>query len=130
MDFVNLYDCSIGDDCLVGPFVEIQSGVKIGNRVRIQSHAFICSMVTIEDDVFVGHGVMFVNDLYPPHFNPEEWKSTVIHSHVSIGNNATILPVEIGEGTIIGAGSVVTKSIPQYSIVAGNPARVLRKIRG
>jgi len=125
-DFVNLYGCEIGDDCMVGPFVEIQKGVKIGNRVRIQSHTFICTRVLIEDDVFVGHGVMFINDRHPPRFAAEEWEPTTIHRNVSIGSNSTLLPVEVGEHAIIGAGSVVTKDVPPYATVAGNPARVIK----
>lgn len=126
MPFVNLYGCEIGDNSFIGPFVEIQQGVKIGKNVRIQSHSFICSGVTIEDDVFIGHGVMFVNDIYPPHFEEIYWKKTTVKRQASIGNNATILPIEIGEKAIVGAGSTVTKNVPQNSIVAGNPARILR----
>jgi acetyltransferase-like isoleucine patch superfamily enzyme len=126
MPFVNLYGCEIGDNSFIGPFVEIQSGVIIGKNVRVQSHSFICTGVTIEDDVFIGHGVMFVNDLYPPQFEDKFWKKTVIKRWSSIGNNSTILPVEIGEKAIVGAGSTVTKNVPPNSIVAGNPAKVLR----
>ena len=123
MDFVNIYGCDIGKNCMVGPFVEIQKGVKIGNNVRIQSHSFICELVTIEDNVFIGHGVMFINDLFPPSKN---WKETIIKRNVSIGSNATILPVIVGENAIVGAGAVVTKDVPKNSIVAGNPARIIK----
>lgn len=127
-DLVNLYECKIGDDSFVGPFVEIQKGVVIGKRCRIQSHSFICEGVHIADDVFIGHGVMFVNDLYPIS-NDSDWKlkRTQVERGVSVGNNATILPVVIGKGSLVGAGSVVTKDIPPHTVVAGNPAKVLRK---
>jgi acetyltransferase-like isoleucine patch superfamily enzyme len=123
--FVNLYGCQIGEDCMIGPFVEIQKGARIGTRVRVQSHSFVCTGVTIKDDVFIGHGVMFVNDLYPPRYDPAVWKPTIVERRAAIGNNATILPVRIGEEAIIGAGSVVTHDVPPRSIVAGNPARVI-----
>jgi UDP-2-acetamido-3-amino-2,3-dideoxy-glucuronate N-acetyltransferase len=136
--FVNLYGCEIGDECKIGAFVEIQKGVHIGKRVKISSHTFICEGVTIDDEAFIGHGVMFINDKYPRATNPDgstqteaDW--TVIETHVgrraSIGSNTTILcGVAIGEDAIIGAGSVVTKDVPPKTIVAGNPARVLRNI--
>ena len=127
-NFVNIYDCEIGSDCMIGPFVEIQRGVVIGDRVRIQSHTFVCTKVTIESDVFVGHGVMFVNDIYPPRFSSEDWKPTFVRRGASIGNNATILPVDIGEFSLVGAGSVVTRDVPPHSIVAGNPASVIRHL--
>jgi acetyltransferase-like isoleucine patch superfamily enzyme len=127
-DLVNLYECKIGDDSFVGPFVEIQKGVVIGKRCRIQSHSFICEGVHIADDVFIGHGVMFVNDLYPISNDPDwKLKRTQVERGVSVGNNATILPVVIGKGSLVGAGSVVTKDIPPHTVVAGNPAKVLRK---
>lgn len=127
-ELVNLYECSVGDNSFIGPFVEIQKGVRIGKRCRIQSHSFICEGVRIESDVFIGHGVMFVNDLYPVANDPG-WrlKKTFIKEKVSIGNNATILPITIGKGSLIGAGSVAVKDIPDYSVVIGNPARVVRK---
>ena len=125
---VNLYECAIGDNSFIGPFVEIQKGVVIGKRCRIQSHSFIPEGVTIGDDVFIGHAVAFVNDLFPIANDPS-WKpkKTLIGPKVSIGNNATLLPVVIKEGSLVGAGSVVTKNVAAYSIVAGNPAKVLRK---
>lgn len=129
---VNIYGCSIGDNCFVGPFVEIQKTVTIGKRTKVQSHAFICEWVTIGDDCFVGHGVMFVNDVFshggPARGDKTKWKSTTIGNHVSIGSNATILPVEICDNVVIGAGSVVTKNITQPGIYAGNPAKLMRTL--
>lgn len=128
---VNLYGCTIGDDCFVGPFVEIQKNVTIGSNTKIQSHSFICELVTIGNNCFVGHGVMFINDLFktggPAQGNKALWKATIIGDNVSIGSNATILPVNICNDTVIGAGSVVTKNITESGIYAGNPARLLRK---
>ncbi len=136
--FVNLYGCTIGDETKIGTFVEIQGGATVGRRVKISSHTFICEGVTIEDYVFIGHGVMFINDAYPRATNPDgtlqtatDWKCvpTLIRKGASVGSNATILcGVTVGEGAIVGAGSVVTKDVPPYTIVAGNPARALRKI--
>lgn len=123
--FVNLYGCTIGDDCMVGAFVEIQPDVEIGDRCRVQTHAFICSLVTIEDDVFVGHGAKFVNDRYPPSGDESEWESTHVSAGATIGTNATLLPVDIGEGAMIGAGAVVTEDVPPNAVVAGNPAEVV-----
>lgn len=125
-NFVNLYECEIGRDCMVGCFVEIQSGAKIGDRTRVQSHAFICELVEIGNDCFVSHGVKFINDVYPPQKDRSKWKATVVHEGASLGTNATILPVTIGRGAIVGAGSVVTKDVPDRAVVAGNPARILR----
>jgi acetyltransferase-like isoleucine patch superfamily enzyme len=128
---VNLYECKIGDDCFIGPFVEIQRDVIIGNRCKIQSHSFICELVTIGDDCVVAHGVMFINDLFStggPAGSKDLWKSTCIGDHVSIGSNATILPVKICSQVVIGAGSVVTKDITIPGIYAGNPAKLLRKL--
>jgi acetyltransferase-like isoleucine patch superfamily enzyme len=129
---VNLYECKIGDDCYIGPFVEIQREVVIGNRCKIQSHALVCEFVTIGDDCVVSHGAMFINDPFsiggPAHGDKKLWKPTSIGNNVSIGTNATILPVSICSRVVIGAGSVVTKDISVPGIYAGNPARFLRKI--
>jgi acetyltransferase-like isoleucine patch superfamily enzyme len=127
---VNLYGCVIGDGSFVGPFVEIQSGVSIGKRCRIQSHAFICEFVSIGDDCFISHGSMFINDVFaiggPAQGRRDLWRSTKIGNRVSIGTNATILPVTIGDQVVIGAGAVVTRDITLPGIYAGNPARLLR----
>jgi len=124
---VNLYGCEIGDDCFIGPFVEIQKSVKIGNRTKIQSHTLICELVTIGHDCFVGHGVMFVNDKFatggPAGGDRSLWEHTTIGNHVSIGSNATILPVNICDNVVIGAGAVVTKNINEPGMYVGNPAR-------
>ena len=129
---VNLYGCIIGDDTFIGPFVEIQRDVVIGRRCRIQSHAFICELVTIGDDCFVSHGAMFINDLFaeggPAKGRKDLWRSTRIGNHVSIGTNATILPVTICDHVVIGAGAVVTKDITEPGIYVGNPARLLRPL--
>jgi acetyltransferase-like isoleucine patch superfamily enzyme len=129
---VNLYGCTIGDHCFVGPFVEIQKDVTIGARTRVQSHTFICELVTIGNDCFVGHGVMFINDTFaiggPARGDKSQWKSTTIGHRVSIGSNATIMPVRIGDDIVIGAGAVVTKDLTKPGIYAGNPARFLRSV--
>ena len=126
----NLYGCKIGDDAFVGPFTEIQNGVVVGARSRVQSHAFICELVTIGEDCFIGHGVMFINDTFasggPARGQKELWRETVIGNRVSIGSNATILPVRIADDVVIGAGSVVTRDIAAAGTYAGNPARLLR----
>jgi acetyltransferase-like isoleucine patch superfamily enzyme len=129
---VNLYGCVLGDETFVGPFVEIQKGVHIGKRCRIQSHAFICELVTIGDDCFISHGAMFINDLFvaggPAGPDRNLWKSTKLGNHVSIGTNATVLPVTICDHVVIGAGAVVTKDVTDPGIYTGNPARLLRRL--
>jgi acetyltransferase-like isoleucine patch superfamily enzyme len=129
---VNLYGCTIADDCFIGPFTEIQKGAVIGSRTRIQSHSFICDLVSIGEDCFIGHGVVFINDLFqegsPAAGDRAKYKATKIGNHVSIGSNATILPVNIADHTVIGAGAVVTKDISEAGIYAGNPAKLIRKL--
>lgn len=129
---VNLYGCSIGNNTFIGPFTEIQKNVTIGAHCKIQSHSFICELVTIGDHCFIGHSVMFVNDLFqtggPAGGDASKWKATSIGHHVSIGSNATILPVSICDHVVIGAGAVVTKDITEPGIYAGNPAKKLRSI--
>ena len=126
----NLYECEIGDDCFIGPFVEIQRGVVIGKKCKIQSHAFVCELVTIGDHSVISHGAMFINDPFagggPAMGNKALWKSTHVGNYVSIGTNATILPVKTCDHAVVGAGSVVTKDILVPGIYAGNPARLLR----
>ena len=136
--FVNLYGCEIDDDSRIGTFVEIQKGARIGKRVKVSSHSFICEGVTIEDEVFIGHGVMFINDKYPRATTMDgqlqtdaDWvcTPTVIKRRASIGSNVTILcGVTVGEGAIVGAGSVVTHDVPDRAVVAGNPAHIIRII--
>lgn len=128
---VNLYGCTIGDNSFVGPFVEIQKGAIIGQRTRIQSHAFICDLVTIGDECFISHGAMFINDRFDtggPAGKPSLWRATKVGNRVSVGTNATIMPVTICDNVVIGAGSVVTKDITEAGIYVGNPARLLRKL--
>ena len=137
-DFINLYGCSIGDGTKIGPFVEVQKNASIGKNCKISSHTFVCEGVTIEDDVFVGHGVVFINDKYPKATNElgqlqteANWEviPTLVKRGASIGSNATILcGVTVGEEAIVGAGSIVTRHVPSRAIVAGNPARVIRKL--
>lgn len=128
---VNIYGCSIGDDVFIGPFVEIQKDVTIGSRTRVQSHSFICELVAIGEDCMISHGVMFINDLFakggPARGDKQLWKATRIGSRVSIGSNATILPVDVCDDVVIGAGAVVTRDITVPGIYVGNPARLLRK---
>ena len=136
-NFVNLYGCNIGDETRIGAFVEIQKNVNIGRRCKIQSHTFICEGVTIEDEVMIAHGVMFINDRDPHAVNTDgsmqteqDWTvvPTVVQKRASIGSNATIMcGVTIGEGGLVGAGAVVTSDVPPHTIVAGNPARIIRK---
>ena len=133
--FVNMYGCEIGDESKIGTFVEIQKGVRIGNRVKLSSHSFVCEGVTIEDEVFIGHGVMFINDKYPRSTTEAgslqsevDWvcTPTLVKKRASIGSNATILcGVTIGEGAMVGAGSVVTHDVPPGAVVAGNPAHLI-----
>ena len=129
---VNLYGCKIADNTFIGPFVEIQKGVIIGESCKIQSHAFICELVTIGDNCFISHGAMFINDLFssgsPAGGDSSKWKNTTIADHVSIGTNATILPVNICSNVIIGAGAVVTKDILEPGVYAGNPAKLVRRL--
>src|SRR5205823_9608012 len=139
-DFVNLYGCEIGDNTQIGTFVEIQKGARIGKNCKIQSHTFICEGVIIEDNVFISHNVTFINDRFPRATTADEklqteadWvcEPTVVQRGASIGSSATLLcGLTVGENAIVGAGSVVTKDVPANTIVAGNPARVLRKIKG
>jgi acetyltransferase-like isoleucine patch superfamily enzyme len=136
--FINLYGCEVGDETKIGAFVEIQKNARVGNRCKISSHTFICEGVTVEDNVFIGHGVTFINDSYPRATTGEgglqtesDWKveRTLVKKGASIGSGATILAnVVIGENAIVGAGSVVTKDVPADSIVAGNPAKLLRSV--
>ena len=137
-DFVNLYGCEIGDNSKIGTFVEIQKNSKIGRNCKISSHTFICEGVTVEDDVFIGHGVTFINDKYPRATNTtgglqseEDWVciSTKIEKGASIGSGSTLLcGITIGQNAIVGAGSVVVKDVPENTVVAGNPAKLIRKM--
>lgn len=137
--YANLYGCEIGDDVKIGPFVEIQKGVRVGNRCKISSHSFLCEGVVLEDDVFVGHNVTFTNDRFPRATNGNgqlqteaDWKCipTFIKRGASIGSGATLLcGITIGENALIGAGSVVTRDVPPHTVVAGNPARPVRSLQ-
>jgi acetyltransferase-like isoleucine patch superfamily enzyme len=128
----NLYGCTIGNDVFIGPFVEIQKDVTVGDRTKIQSHSFICELVDIGQDCFIGHGVMFINDLFskgsPARGDKNLWKKTSVGNNVSIGSNVTMLPVKVCNNVVIGAGAVVTKDITQSGFYAGNPARLLKII--
>ena len=127
-DFVNIYGCEIGDNCMIGTFVEIQKGVKIGNNTRVQSHTFICEGVTIEDNVFIGHGVIFTNIKRPSMktYPNSPIVKTLVKDGAIICSNVTILPVTIGKNAIIGGGAVVTKDVPPNATVIGNPARIIK----
>lgn len=128
----NIYECTIGENSFIGPFVEIQKGVNIGSQTKIQSHTFVCELVTIGNGCFIGHGVMFINDVFqgggPAMGDTTKWKSTFIGDGVSIGSNVTILPVKICSGAVIGAGAVVTKDITIKGVYAGNPAKLLKEL--
>jgi UDP-2-acetamido-3-amino-2,3-dideoxy-glucuronate N-acetyltransferase len=138
-DLVNLYGCTIGEGTRIGPFVEIQKGTAIGRNCKVSSHSFICEGVTVEDEVFIGHGVMFTNSLFPKSTNEDgslqrdgDWEltTTLVKRRASIGSNATIIAgVAVGEGALVGAGAVVTKDVPDYAVVVGNPARVIGDVR-
>jgi acetyltransferase-like isoleucine patch superfamily enzyme len=129
--YANVYGCTIGENCTIGAYTEIQNDVQIANNVTISSHSFICSLVEIEDDVFIGHGVMTINDLHPPSLKKtgsrKAWKKTLIRKGSVIGSNATIFPVTIGKNAKIGAGAVVTTDIPDDCVAVGNPARIVEK---
>ena len=138
-DFVNAYSCTVGDNTKIGTFVEIQKNVFIGKNCKISSHTFICEGVTIEDDIFIGHNVSFINDIFPKSVNEDgsmqsdkDWdlKTTIVKKRASIGTSATILGgISIGENSLVGAGAVVTKDVPPNVVVAGNPARIIKKIK-
>lgn len=129
--YANVYGCTIGENCTIGAYTEVQNDAHIGNNVTISSHSFICALVEIEDDVFIGHGVMTINDLYPPSYrregSKEHWEKTCIKKGAVIGSNVTLLPVTIGENAEVGAGAVVTKNIPDNCIAVGNPVRIIKK---
>ncbi|MFX1385410.1 MAG: acyltransferase [Promethearchaeota archaeon] len=127
---VNLYGCKIGNNCFIGPFVEIQKNVIIGDGTKIQSHCFICDGVSIGKHCFISHGTTFTNDIFVDSPNFENWirRETIIGNDVRIGSNVTLLPIKIGDNSIIGAGAVVTKDIPTNCVAAGNPAKIIRKI--
>ncbi len=128
--FVNIYGCNIGENCTIGSYTEIQNNVKIGNNVTVSSHSFICSLVDIEDDVFIGHGVVTINDIHMSSRKrtgtTDEWKKTLIKKGAMIGSGAVIFPVTIGKNAKVGAGSVVTKDVPDHAVVVGNPAKITK----
>ncbi len=128
--YANLYGCEIGENCTIGSYVEIQDNARIGNNVTISSHSFICSLVKIEDDAWIGHHVITINDINPPSRkrtgSTNEWKPTLIRRGAMIGSGAVLLPVTIGQYAKVGAGAVVTKDVPDYAVVVGNPAKVVR----
>jgi len=127
---VNLYGCNISDGCFIGPFVEIQNNASIGARTRVQSHCFVCELVTVGEDCFIGHGVMFINDWFqtggPAYDDRNLWSPTVVGNHVSIGSNATVLPVSICDNVVVGAGAVVTRDITEPGFYLGSPAKKVR----
>ncbi|WP_256300973.1 acyltransferase [Haloarchaeobius salinus] len=123
--YVNLYGCELGDETMVGSFVEVQDDAVVGDRCRLQTHAFVCSNVEVGDGVFVSHGAKFINDRYPPSGDTEEWESTIVGDGAAIGTNATLLPVSVGENALVGAGAVVVRDVPANAIVAGNPAEII-----
>jgi acetyltransferase-like isoleucine patch superfamily enzyme len=131
-NYVNLYGCRIGKNCMIGAFVEIQRDAVVGDGSRISSHSFVCSLVEIGANCFIGHGVMFTNDLFPNgkiSVDPATWLRTFVGDNVLIGSNATILPVRVGSGSVIAAGAVVTRDVPENSVIVGNPGRVTRRTR-
>ncbi|MBX3008352.1 MAG: N-acetyltransferase [Melioribacteraceae bacterium] len=129
----NIYECEIGENTFIGPFVEVQKNVKIGNNCKVQSHAFICELVEIGNNCFISHGAMFINDVFsdggPAMGDKSKWKSTKIGNNVAIGTNSTILPVNICDNVVIGAGSVVTKDISEAGVYAGNPAKKIKQVK-